>query len=216
MGELRQLPPRGHYLAHEVGRLAGVSGDRIGQWARYGYIHSSQSDGNPRVYSYQDAAEAMMVHDLLNHDFPYSEIKHAIEQLRADYGDWPLTHADLAAGSGGLLVQRGGKHYDVSRHDWHQILRVENPTEIANQLHAGGWAVREVPDLRHIEVDPDRLSGRPTIRGRRVPVEMVAELGKTDHGVEVLRDDYDLTPAQIRDAQRWWDAVRGFERPVAA
>src|SRR2546430_17543574 len=55
-----QLPPRGQYLAHEVGRLAGVSGPQVGQWARNGYIRSSQSDGLPRIYSFQDVAEAMV------------------------------------------------------------------------------------------------------------------------------------------------------------
>jgi DNA-binding transcriptional MerR regulator len=58
MGHIRELPPRGHYLASEVGRLAGVSGQSIGQWARNGYLRSSQSDGPPRVYSFQDVAEA--------------------------------------------------------------------------------------------------------------------------------------------------------------
>jgi hypothetical protein len=47
-----RMPPRGHYLASEVGQLAGVSGERIGQWSRYGYIRASQSDDEyPLVYS---------------------------------------------------------------------------------------------------------------------------------------------------------------------
>ena len=44
--------PRAHgtFLAGEVGELAGVSGNTIGQWARWGYIRASQSDGDPHVY----------------------------------------------------------------------------------------------------------------------------------------------------------------------
>lgn len=45
--------------------------------------------------------------------------------------------------------------------------------------------MRELQDVTRIEVDPDRLSGRPTIRGRRVPVEKVAELAESSDG---LRD----------------------------
>ncbi len=73
--------PRGHYLAREVGQLAGVSGDMIGQWARRGYIHSSQSRAGeiPRVYSFQDIAEAMIVHELLEHEVSHREIKWAIK-----------------------------------------------------------------------------------------------------------------------------------------
>ena len=33
----------GHFLAGEVGEMAGVSGNTIGQWARWGYIKASQS-----------------------------------------------------------------------------------------------------------------------------------------------------------------------------
>src|SRR5688572_7510043 len=75
MGEVVHLPPVGHYLANEVGRLAGVTGDQIGQWARYGYIRSSQSDDQPRVYSYQDVAEAMAVHQLRDNGVSYEDIR---------------------------------------------------------------------------------------------------------------------------------------------
>ena len=68
MGDIRDMKPLGYYLAHEVGWLAGVSGDRIGQWARRGYIRSSVSSVVPLVYSYQDVAEAMVVHELIRRD----------------------------------------------------------------------------------------------------------------------------------------------------
>ena len=51
----------GQFLAAEVGELAGVSGTTIGQWARWGYIRSSASDGEPRVYGVEDVGEATMV-----------------------------------------------------------------------------------------------------------------------------------------------------------
>lgn len=89
------MPPRGRYLAHEVGLLAGVPGHTIGQWARRGYIKSSVSQDRPRIYSYQDVAEAMVVHDLLTRAVPHREIRTAIDSLH-EYGDWPLTHAPLA------------------------------------------------------------------------------------------------------------------------
>ncbi len=57
---VKEMGPRGQFLSHVVGPLAGVSGQTIGQWARRGYIRSSQSSDAPRVYSYQDVAEAMV------------------------------------------------------------------------------------------------------------------------------------------------------------
>ena len=61
MDAAKEMPPVGHYLAREAGSLAGVSGDKIGQWARRGYIRSSQRTHVPRVYSFQDVAEAMVI-----------------------------------------------------------------------------------------------------------------------------------------------------------
>jgi DNA-binding transcriptional MerR regulator len=96
-GQVISMPPRGHYLAHEVGQLAGVSGNTIGQWAHYGYIRASQSnDGDyPRVYSFQDVAEAIIVHELVDKNVPLPVVRPVIESLRDEFGDWPLQRAQL-------------------------------------------------------------------------------------------------------------------------
>ncbi len=214
MGRVVHLPPRGHYLANEVGRLAGVSGDQIGQWARYGYIDSSQSRKTPRVYSYQDVAEAMAVHQMRDNGVSYDEIKKALASLREDpdLGDWPLSHADLGtAGSTVVLLDRERREaVDLSGRPWHPLLDVSDLRDIALDLNRGGWAARELPDLEHIEVDPDRLSGRPTIRGRRIAAKSVAELADAG-GIKVLSDEYELDADEIRDAQRWWEVASRYE-----
>jgi uncharacterized protein (DUF433 family) len=210
------LKPRGHYLANEVGRLAGVSGDRIGQWARRGYIRSSQSSGRPRIYSYQDVAEAMVVHELIDNNVPLKSIKNAIQELRAKYGhDWPLSNAALAVPPGfeksPLVVIEAEEGFDLAR-GWQRVLTTANLRRIAGDLSRGGWVAKEIPELRHIEVNPDRLSGRPTIRGLRVPVELVGELASEPDGVAILKRDYELSEPQINDASRWWEAVKQFEK----
>jgi uncharacterized protein (DUF433 family)/DNA-binding transcriptional MerR regulator len=208
---VRQLPPRGHYLAHEVGLLAGVSGNAIGQWARRGYIRSSQSTDIPRVYSYQDVAEAIVVHELLERGVPHAFIKRAIATLRSEYGDWPLTRARLATDEGRVYAQRTEGSYDVGDRGWQQVVNRDNLRAIAEQLNRGGWAVRKEPGLRHIEVDPDRLSGRPVIRGTRVPAETVARIAVRPDGRETLRRGYQLEPDEIEDAVRWWGVTQQFE-----
>ena len=213
-GNVQVLPPRGHYLAHEVGELAGISGERIGQWARRGYIRSSQSTGPPRVYSYQDVAEAIVVHELVETDVPMRAIRRTIEALRVTYGDWPLTAADVHVAPGGgkaaqLVVAEHGALFEPGANDrWQGVIDLGNLRRIAGDLHRGGWVVRDLPDLRHIEVDPERLSGRPTIRGRRIPVADVAEIAYAPGGHRTLRDDYDLTATEIDDAVTWWQAVQ--------
>jgi uncharacterized protein (DUF433 family) len=82
---------------------------------------------------------------------------------------------------------------------------------VADDLRRGGWAVREMPGLRHIEVNPEWLSGRPTIKGRRVPAEDVARLALEPDGEEILRTGYDLLPSEIRDAVDWWAKVQELQ-----
>ena len=72
----------GHFLAAEVGELAGVSGTTIGQWARWGYIRSSGSDAEPRVYSVEDVAEAAIVGELLRRGVAHADVRRAIARLR--------------------------------------------------------------------------------------------------------------------------------------
>lgn len=227
MGErVRQMPPRGRYLAREVGRLAGVSGQAIGQWARRGYIRSSQSDSSPRVYSYQDAAEAMVVHALLEAHVDHKAIRGAIEFLRERGGaDWPLTHAALSVPRDHAMhFEKGGRRKStvILRADegpldtttGHPVLDNVDLREIAADLRRGGWAARNL-DLRHIEVDPDRLSGRPTIIGSRIGAEDAARLAAEPGGRTELIEDYGLDDDQIDDAVAWWRAVNEYE-PSAA
>ena len=54
-----------------------MSGTTIGQWARRGLIRSSQSDGEPRVYSVEDIAEATVVAELLARGVRHADVHRA-------------------------------------------------------------------------------------------------------------------------------------------
>jgi len=212
-------------LPYEVARLVGVDPKQIGQWARYGYIRSSQSE-RPRVYSHQDIVEAIVVHDLLeNYGVRHKAIREVIESIGQpdEYGSWPLSHAVLEIEQGkanskgkkraGLVLREGKDRFDFKKKAWQKVEhRSLEPLvqQAKTDLARGGWVARQMPGLKHIEVDPDRLSGRPTIRGRRPSAESVADLAQTKEGRAVLKDDYDLEVAEIRDAQKWWEAVSKY------
>ncbi len=222
---VREMPPRGFYDAAEVGRLAGVSGTTIGQWGRWDYIQASQgSDAFPYRYSYQDIGEAMIVHALVIQGVPRKEIREAIKALRDAYGyNWPLTHADLIVTDygeregrrevRGLVVREGADTYfDLTQHkySWQHVIDPQSVATVALELNRGGWAAREMPDLQHIEVDPDRLSGRPVIRGTRVFAEQAAKMALADQRI-ALKDGYELADDQINDAVRWFNRVLEYE-----
>lgn len=221
---VHEMPPTGYYLAREVGQLAGVSGRTIGQWARRGYIRASQSGGVPKVYSYQDVAEAMVVHELLAQNVSHATIKEAIHFLRDDYGTtWPLTAAQdrllippdhpAHEAPGGpqkknVVYQTSVNQVDTATR--HPVLRNVDLVRIASDLRRGGWPARK-RGIRHIAVDPDRLSGRPTIAGNRVAAEDVARPAARPDGQVILMKEYGLTSEEIEDAQEWWEAASAPE-----
>lgn len=221
MADVIHLPPRGKYLAYEVGRLAGVSGHTIGQWARRGLIRSSQNRvKGQRIYSFQDAAEAMAVHELEALGLPPKDIRQAVIGLRTVYGDWPLQVASILVPTGhgtrrhDIAVLRGGEVFDAkfpTQPTMSDDMFTLDLGQIVFDLRRGGWAARQLPKLEHIEVDPDLMSGKPTIKGTRLPVEDVIALSRSEDGLAELRTDFGLTVRQIRDAQDWWEAVQAFE-----
>ena len=115
----------GSFLAGEVGELAGVSGNTIGQWARWGYIRASQSAGDPHVYSVEDVTEAAIVRVLLERGVRHADVRRAVHAL-ADYGTWPLSEAPLATTSNGgrpLLVLRADDGvYALGARGWQEMV----------------------------------------------------------------------------------------------
>jgi hypothetical protein len=109
----------GHLSAGEAGELVGVTGNTIGQWARWGYIRASQSDGDPHVYSVEDVAEAAVVRALLERRVRHRVVRLAIAHL-GDYGDWPLSQAPLATTPDGhlVLLRENGEVYALSARGW--------------------------------------------------------------------------------------------------
>jgi DNA-binding transcriptional MerR regulator len=113
--------PHGRLLAGEAGALAGVSGTTIGQWARWGYIASSQSAADPRVYSVEDVAEAVIVAQLLERGVSHADVRSAVKRL-GGYGAWPLSEAELAttveAGRPRIALREDGEWLVLGRRGW--------------------------------------------------------------------------------------------------
>jgi DNA-binding transcriptional MerR regulator len=130
--------PHGHFLAGEVGELAGVSGNTIGQWARWGYVHASQSDADPHVYSVEDVAEAAIVHTLRERGVRHRDVRRAIKHL-GDYGEWPLSAAPLATTRDGRLVllRENGEVYALSPRGWQLMTAPPELEEIHLRLRRG-------------------------------------------------------------------------------
>jgi hypothetical protein len=117
--------PHGHFLAGEAGELAGVSGNTIGQWARWGYIRASQDDGDPHVYSVEDVAEAAIVRVLLERGVRHKDVRHAVARL-GEYGIWPLSEAPLATTVGArhpqIVLRTDDGVYALGARGWQRLV----------------------------------------------------------------------------------------------
>ncbi|MCW2989434.1 MAG: hypothetical protein JWM73_28 [Solirubrobacterales bacterium] len=122
--------PHGRLLAGEAGALAGVSGTTIGQWARWGYIRSSQSEEDPRVYSVEDVAEAAIVAELLARGVSHADVHKAVERLER-YGRWPLSEAQLATtveqGRPRIALREDGEWLVLGRRGWQASAEPRRP-----------------------------------------------------------------------------------------
>ena len=196
----------GRYSAADVGRLAGVSARRIGSWSRYGIIPRISS--KPKIYSYADAGEAVLVRYLLDQKLLTKHIREIVENLREEYGQWPLASAPLEHDGAFVVIREGENIFFSALKSEHKVIggTLIDLKEVRKVLRNGGWAVHEKP-REHVEVDPDLHSGQPVVRGRRIPTETVAEIARENDGRRVLAEDYGLTEDVIED-------VLGYEHDV--
>lgn len=129
--------PHGRFLAAEAGELAGVSGTTIGQWARRGYIRSSQSEAEPRVYSVEDVLEAAIVSALLARGVRRAEVRRTIDRLAA-YGRWPLSDAQLVVTADGkrprVLLREDDALYALADRGWQRVAALPPVEEVRLRL----------------------------------------------------------------------------------
>ncbi len=200
----------GYYTTADVARLSGMSPHRVARWARMGIIRHSIS-ARPNIYSYADVGEAILAHHLAEQGKKPGEIKELVEHLREEYGPWPLGVAPIEHDGPLCAMWDEDRRVHVSADiPGHDLLKgtLLNLKGIREALSHGGWVSLKTP-RKHIEIDPERHSGEPVIKGRRLSTQRVANLAAEPKGRVVLRNDFDLTDAEIDDAV-------GYERDLAA
>ena len=128
-------------------------GTTIGQWARWGYIRSSASDGEPRVYGIEDIGEATIVAELLARGVSHADVRRAIDRLGDQYGEWPLSEAPLGTATDPRpLLRRAARA--------RRLLRAARPRLAADgdaAARGGGPAAAQPPPSRL-----KRRAARPT------------------------------------------------------
>jgi uncharacterized protein (DUF433 family) len=149
-------------------------------------------------------------------DVPMLRLRPAIERLRDQFGTrYPLAHAaPLLDVQGRELLLRiqdevhlaPALHLVVARND--QLVLAEPAREFSRSAEYDGGVVvrlRPRPSISGVVVDPERLSGEPSVRG--VPTSVLAELFHAGDGIDQLADWYELGRGQIEEALRFEQRV---------
>ncbi len=58
-------------------------------------------------------------------------------------------------------------------------------------------------EFKWIEINPEICGGKPVIKGTRIPVKIILELLANGWTIENIKEEYDLTEEQIKDAIRF-------------
>lgn len=199
-----------------AGALAGVSGNRIGQWARNGFVHPSFFEGRPRnLYTFNDVAEAIVIRWLLDRGFTYDAIHVAITKARVEHPEWPLLEAPLGVARHAVrgdprgvivLEVENGVYVSTSAGAEQVTLKPQLLDEARDMLRRGGWIAAQF-ELQRIEVDPGKLGGAPSLRGRRWPIERIAQIAADGEGRALLAEDYGIDDGEIDESLRWMECA---------
>lgn len=120
----------------------------------------------------------MLVRYLVEQSFRTSTVREIVENLRKTYGQWPLATAPLKHDGRLAVIQEGNEVFIDAADGGDQRVIAKTLIElraVRSALENGGWVSYRHP-RKHIEVDPDRLSGQPVIKNRRVPTSALRNL----------------------------------------
>lgn len=217
---------RAIYSYSDVDRLVGVHSGTAKRWLEgysragrfYDPILREAPTGSDAV-TWGEMVEARLLAEFRSHDVTVQRLRPAIEQLREEFGRYPLALArPFLEVEGRELVRVVQERVGLERRL--QLVVVRNGQSMlaaATQRFRGaveyvdGAASSIRPDVRTplVVMDPSRTFGQPAIRNVRT--DALAGDYRAGSSREELADLYDLTPAQVDDALRF-ELIVGRDR----
>jgi uncharacterized protein (DUF433 family) len=65
------------------------------------------------------------------------------------------------------------------------------------------FGMEGMEEFKWVEINPEICGGKPVIKGTRIPVKIILELLANGWTIEDIKEEYDLTEEQIKDAIRF-------------
>lgn len=194
----------GFYTAAEAARIAHVPRSTLHYWARTGLVPASQRPARPRLFSFEDLRDIVVVEKLRLQGAKTRAVRAAISYVRTITDVRRLAQANLQFDEKGGLVWYDPDGKVVAPHREGQYVLVMS--DVFRQLGADPDNPMVLRPLSGIRIDPHVRGGAPVIEGTRIPAQLVAEYLQEDTIDDELLSLYpSLTPEKI-------EAVRAWER----
>lgn len=219
------LLDRAIYSYSDVDRLVGLHAGTARRWLdgyeRTGRFYDPVLREAPTgrdVVTWGEMVEARLLAEFRSKHVPVQKLRPAIVRLREEFGRYPLAHArPFLDVEGRELVRAVQEEVGVDR--LLQLVVVRNGQTLLAQatqrfndtvLYEGGVVVRLNPNPRtpHVQMDPTRAFGQPSIRNVRT--DSLAEAYRAGTSREDLADLYELNPTQVDEAIRF-ELIAGSE-----
>ncbi|KRB47591.1 DUF433 domain-containing protein [Terrabacter sp. Root181] len=188
------------YPIHLASKLSGASEGQLRHWATTGILEPAHGRQPRYLYSFRDIM-ALRTVARLRSDVPLQRIRSAFSTLsELDLTEHPSQYALFSDGESVFLVQ-GDDITDLVKRRRQTML-----TSLADVMHPfKNMRGERVVDLRHprenLEIREARLAGWPTIRGTRVPYDLVASLMEDVPAEQVSRYYPGVSAEAAKDAR---------------
>ena len=178
----------------------------VSDWKRADIIHSVDAEkrGWPTI-PFVGVVEAFVLRELRGLGFTRRQIQDAADGVRRWFGDeYGLARPEIGHDKGvEIFIEVGGDLYRAKDHQ--QTIR----ETVADFRRCIDWVGRDPQRLRlarlgNVYLDPRFGWGRPTVGSSHAPVNSVMGMWYAGEPLDVIADEYDMTPAEVDELTRSW------------
>lgn len=196
----------GFYTAAEAAKIASVPRSTLDYWTRTGLVPASQRSARPRLFSFADLRDIVVVEKLRGQGAKTRAIRSALDWVRSVADVKRLAHASFGVDAGGLVMPFEGQL--VAPHAKGQYVLAMS--DVYRQLGADPEEPTVLRPVPGILIDPRVRGGAPVIEGTRIPAQLVVEYLQDGLSNEELLSLYpSLPPSAIHAALEWDRVTRG-------
>jgi len=220
------LLDRAIYSYGDVDRLVGLHAGTAKRWLD-GYTRAGKfyepilrdaSTGDEAV-TWGEMVEARLLAEFRNRDVTVQKLRPAIEQLREQFGRYPLALArPFLEVEGRELVQVVQEQVGLDKSLQLVVVRngqsmltaaTERFSEAVTYVDGAAGSIQPDPRTPFVRMDPARTFGQPAVRNVRT--EILASDYRAGSSRDELADLYDLTADQVDEALRF-ELIIGSDR----